>query len=333
MPKFNDQLLAMFLKRTPFYAGGWGDEGLIRDVMERLAAPDDPSPIDVRWSRPGERVAEGYFRSPVADVIPLPAEACTAYFRLELPKVRDGEPPPPVCIYLAATGDQGYLARRMISGPLVRRGIGALVLENPYYGTRRPRGQRFVAPQRFVDQLMMNYATVEEGRALLAWLKGEGFEHVGVAGYSMGGFMAAYVAAATPFAIAAAPCAAGNSAGPTFTESPLAQVPAWDVLQDGLGIDARTKFLELVNSYTLTRWDPPVDAESAIIVGLTHDLIIPPAEVKALHAHWPGSRLRWVNASHMSGVYTRVRAVREAIYDAFSIRLYKASRASTDSQV
>jgi len=294
--------------------------------MHRLAEPNEPAEIEVQWSKPGGRVAEGFFRSPAADAIPLPAEARTAYFRLELPEPTEDEPPPPVCVYLAATGDQGYLARRLISAPLVRRGIGAVVLENPYYGVRRPRAQKYIAPQRFVDQLMMNYATVEEGRALLRWLKERGFEHVGVAGYSMGGFMAAYVAAATPFEIAAAPCAAGNSAGPTFTESPLAEVPAWDVLQDGLDMDARQKFLELVNHYTLSRWNPPIDAESAIIVGLTHDLIIPPAEVEALHAHWPGSRLRWVNASHMSGVYGRVRAVREAIYDAFSIRIYKATR-------
>lgn len=326
MPSFNDQLLAKFLKRTPFYADGWGDEGLIQTVMDRLSSPGPPQKIDVKWSKPGERVAEGFFRSPVADDVPLPPEARTAYFRLELPEPIPGEPAPPVCVYLAATGDQGYLARRMISGPLVRRGIGALVLENPYYGQRRPRTQKYVAPQRFVDQLMMNYATVQEGRALLAWLKDRGFDHVGVAGYSMGGFMSAYVAAATPFAVAAAPCAAGNSAGPTFTESPLSEVPAWDVLQDGLSMDAREKFLELVNNYTLSKWDPPVDPESAIILGLKKDLIIPPSEVEALHAHWPGSRLRWVNASHMSGVYGRVRAVREAIYDSISIRVFKASR-------
>ena len=69
-----------------------------------------------------------------------------------------------------------------------------------------------------------------------------------------------------------------------------------------------------------------VDAESAIIVGMRQDQIIPPAEVEALHRHWVGSRLRWVEGSHMSAIVGRVRAMREAIYDAFSIRIYKASQ-------
>ncbi len=330
MSSFNDQLLAMFLTRTPFYPNGWGDEALIQELVDRLASMSEPADIDVKWSKPGGRVSEGFFRSPVADLVPLPPEACTAYFRMELPPHRDGEPPPPVCVYLAGTGDQGYTGRRLISAPLIRRGIGAVVLENPYYGQRRPKGQKFIAPQRFVDQLMMNYATVEETRSLLRWLRQRGFEHVGVAGYSMGGFMAAYVAASTPFAIAAVPCAAGNSAGPTFTESPLSKVPAWDALQAGLDTDARGKFLDLMSNYTLSSWAPPVDAESAIIVGLDQDIIIAPSEVEALHAHWPGSRLRWVKGSHMSSVWGRVRAIREAVYDSFSIRVFKETRERLD---
>ena len=326
MPSFNDQLLAKFLKLRPFYPDGWGDEGLIRDVMARLSEPAPPAKIEVQWSHPGERISEGFFRSPAADVLPLPAEACTAYFQLHLPEPRHDQPPPAVCLYLAATGDQTYVARRVVASPLVRKGIGALILENPYYGNRRPKDQKYVAPRRFVDQLMMNYATVEEGRALLHWLRENGFEHVGVAGYSMGGFMSAYVAASTPFPIAAIPCAAGNSAGRTFTDTPLAEVPDWDALSDTQSPDAKARFLELLSAYTLSQWDPPVDPESAIIVGMRHDQIIPADEVAALHEHWKGSRLRWVEGGHMSAIVGRVRAMREAIYDAFSIRIYKASQ-------
>lgn len=328
MSGLNDQILAKFLTRTPFYADGWGDEAAIADVIALLAERREPAKIDITWSKPNGRACEGYFRSPADAHIPLPPESRTAYVRFELPDViaAEDEPLPPVCVYLAGTGDQGYLGRRIVSAPLVQRGIGAIILENPYYGRRKPRGQRYIAPQRFIDQLMMNYATIEEGRALLRWLKDAGYEHVGVAGFSMGGFMAAYIAAATPFAIAAAPCAAGNSAGPTFTESPLSQALAWDRLQDGLDVDARERFLDLVGSYALTSWAPPVDPESAVILGMKEDLIIPPDEVRALHNHWPGARLRWIDGTHMSGVVGRVRAVREAVYDAFSIRIYKASR-------
>jgi hypothetical protein len=46
----------------------------------------------------------------------------------------------PLCIQLAATGDQGlWKRRRFIAQPLLAQGIGSLILENAYYGSRRPK--------------------------------------------------------------------------------------------------------------------------------------------------------------------------------------------------
>ena len=51
MPTFNDRILGMILKQTPFYPDGWGDAGLIREVMDHLARPDDPPEIKIHWTK------------------------------------------------------------------------------------------------------------------------------------------------------------------------------------------------------------------------------------------------------------------------------------------
>jgi esterase/lipase len=57
----------------------------------------------------------------------------------------------------------------------------------------------------------MGLAAEREGRALLGWLRSVGFENVGVSGLSMGGQVAASVAATLPYPVAAAPLAPPDS--------------------------------------------------------------------------------------------------------------------------
>ena len=48
----------------------------------------------------------------------------------------------PIAIVLAGTGEQGFSRRRqLLSYPLAKLGVASLVLESPYYGSRRPAGQ------------------------------------------------------------------------------------------------------------------------------------------------------------------------------------------------
>jgi hypothetical protein len=49
----------------------------------------------------------------------------------------------PVVLHYAGTGDQGYTRRRVIlAKPLMNEHkIGSVIIENPFYGTRRPKEQ------------------------------------------------------------------------------------------------------------------------------------------------------------------------------------------------
>jgi len=38
---------------------------------------------------------------------------------------------------------------------------------------------------------------------------------------------------------------------------------------------------------------------SAFLIGAKSDAYVPPASVEALHRHWPGSTLRWIDSGHV----------------------------------
>jgi hypothetical protein len=61
----------------------------------------------------------------------------------------------PVSLHFAATGNEGFSRRRTaFAKPLARADISSMILENPYYGLRRPAGQHSkIAPvcERYLD--------------------------------------------------------------------------------------------------------------------------------------------------------------------------------------
>jgi pimeloyl-ACP methyl ester carboxylesterase len=318
-----DLVATSFQSLTPFFRDGWGDEAVIDEIAQHFFDLAEPSRIDVRWaheeSKRGIVIREGYFETPSA--FPMPPQARTAWFEMLLPP-HSREVRPPVVVHLAATGDQGYRHRRRLAKKLVYRGIGSVILENPYYGKRTPRGQVGVAVRTVADQLMMNYATVLEAHALMNWLTERGHPATGVTGYSMGGFMSAYAAALYRAPIVAVPCAAGVSPGFTFVHTHMQKVPDWDALRQSVD-NPRERFEELLDVLSVDRLSPPVDTESAFVLAAERDAIVPPEQSVLLHRHWQGSRLRWLNAGHITGFLVRLGPIVDAVYDAFAVRLYK----------
>lgn len=67
----------------------------------------------------------------------------------------------------------------------------------------------------------------------------------------------------------------------------------------------------------MDRYAPPLDPSRAILVSCRHDGFIPAEEAEALHAHWAGSEIRWVEGGHFTGLVLRHEAHRRALLDAF----------------
>jgi hypothetical protein len=220
---------------------------------------------------------------------------------------------------LAATGEEGFLFRRVFARLLLARGLAALLLENPFYGQRRPRRQRGPLVRTVRDQFAMNISTTEEARGLIDWARRDGYPAVGVSGYSQGGIMAAFATALTPFPVAVVPRGAGNSAKQIFTNAALSRRIAWRALGRQIGSveKARDYFEECLVPVEIARYPAPALPEAAILVSARNDGFVPAAQAEALHRHWPGSELRWLDTSHILGA-AHLKPHQEAIIDAFS---------------
>jgi hypothetical protein len=317
-----DRLYASQSNKRLFFRDGWGDLPLL-ERLAREGIVQTPAPaIRIDWEpsrdAPGAVLQAGSFASPFTGA-GFPEASRTAYVERILPRGADARTP--VCVHFAATGDEGFeRRRRTLALPLAREGIGSLLLENPFYGRRRPPDQHGKMLNRFSDLWAMGGATVLEGRALVRWLGEAGCERIGVSGVSMGGGMAAQVGVLAERPVAIASFITPNSASAVFTEGVLKHYLAWDVLNrqlDGRGpaIEFMRKLLDLSD---LRRLPPPARPAAAFLVAARKDAYIPPAAAKRLHAHWPGSHLQWLNTGHIGAFLFHRRTFIAAIRSAFA---------------
>jgi pimeloyl-ACP methyl ester carboxylesterase len=308
-------------RQPRFFEEGWGSNALLEKLTRGPQGFAFPELSEVRLRHLGREgrllVQEGRFPSPAA-VGSLPAACQEARFQLLLPQ--DAGPRPPVCVFLAASGDEGFGVRRFLARELARHGVGALLLENPYYGSRRPPGQKGHAVRTVADLLLMFRATAVEATALLGWLLATGHPKVGISGYSMGGSIAAYAAAMFPLPAAVIPLAASPSPAPVFTEGVLSSVPDWEALGRTTGGPeaARQRLAELLSAASTTVLPPLSNPRRAILVAARRDGFVPSSATLRLLQHWRGAELRYVPGGHVSAFITGRAAMTQAILDAFS---------------
>jgi len=219
------------------------------------------------------------------------------------------------CVILAASRDEGYKMREHIFGALLTHGLDLYLPENPFYGLRRTTSSACLAT--FSDQALMNLGMVWESRALVEYLRNS-YQKVAVAGYSMGGHMAAITAAVCPFPIACAALATGASAAPIYTQGLL----SWSIDlaalagKTGLQSEANERLRRLIEASDLMQYAPPLRTDAAVLVGCVRDGYVLPNEILRLHEYWPGSELRWLQAGHVTAVIRGRSFLRGAVADA-----------------
>jgi Alpha/beta hydrolase domain containing 18 len=116
-----------------------------REACYRLVPRDYPVEITKEEVTSDSRIIEGKFVTPLELYLPglVPKVAQDAHFQIILPLKWKEEDYKPVCLHLAGTGDHYFWRRRnLIAKPLLKEGLGAILLENPFYGLRKPKDQK-----------------------------------------------------------------------------------------------------------------------------------------------------------------------------------------------
>lgn len=304
-----------------FFQDGWGD----RDLIERYIALADRHPDDidvhVRWSPAtpwnGFAVHSGDYASPVEDLPPgvewssleavLPGGECRG-----------------LVVQMGAWNDNGFGGRRPLARRLASVGIGSVMMATPYFGARRPHGDGRHPIASVSDFFVMGRAAVLEARAVLTNLHRDGLAPfgrsgrvpVGVAGYSMGGNLGAFVSATVRFPVATSVAAAAHSPEPTFLGGLIRAGIDWDALADGG--DPEQQLHDALSSISVLNFPPPPHAAAAVIVAGRGDGYIPTEAVEALHRHWKGSELRWTPEGHATLLWLRRPTLTRAVVDSFA---------------
>ncbi len=309
MDRIGTALAGMPRLYEPIFSEGWGQpERLqaLQDLAGRVPLPELlPMEARIISEAPERRVTDLRFPTPAGD---LPDASWMAHARLIEPYGASR-----LAIGFASFNDHGYQTRTAVVRPLLDQGIAVALLENPYYGQRRPHPD--LQPMRTVaDLLSMGSAAVWEGLSLAVSLAETGPWTIGFFGYSMGGNIAALAAATSPFPVACAALAASHSPGPVFTGGALARAVAWDALG---GPTSSAKLGRVLGSASVLRFRPEPWTSSAVIVAAERDGYIPSHAVEDLHAHWPGSLLRVVPGGHASLLKLGKDELGKAIMDAF----------------
>ncbi|RLU27308.1 hypothetical protein DMN91_001109 [Ooceraea biroi] len=143
---------------TKFFTKGWGSPQNLKRIFEfrkvianreacyNMIPLDYPIEItkDETWS--DCHVIEGQFESPFEKYLPgiMPDKTKIAYFQMVLPPKWSSHKIKPICLHLAGTGDHFFWRRRnLIAKPLLKEsGIASILLENPFYGLRKPDDQK-----------------------------------------------------------------------------------------------------------------------------------------------------------------------------------------------
>lgn len=312
-----DRVVGRALAFGKMFEDGFGARDLIDGLLAEGLPASPPAELKVELvetTRPrnGTYQGLGYFDTP--DPHPALPDACRrAVFEWHAPSAKLADHP--TVLALASSGEEGFGRRRAQLGALVGEGYGLVILENAFYGRRRPAGQTGPRLRTFGHQLLMNRTILLEARALLAWLRASGDQPLVVTGYSMGGYMAAYSGALLDFPVGIAACAAGLSPAAIYTSGQLSRSIAWPAMHAG-DDDARAAVSGILDA--LAAMVPAGgNGETAVIVGAAADGFVPVAEVEALHARWPGSQVQWMRGGHVSAYVLGAKRFRSAVRTSF----------------
>ncbi|XP_037872274.1 protein ABHD18 isoform X1 [Bombyx mori] len=233
---------------TKFFTKGWGKPENLRRLFEfrkvvsnreecfKLVERDYPVTITKEQNVAEGKLLEGYFTSPLEKHLPgiVPEIAQKAHFQALLPTKWPDKDCKPVCLHLAGTGDHFYWRRRnlMVKPLLKEAGIGGIILENPFYGLRKPIDQIRSSLHNVSDIFVMGGCLILESLVLFHWCERNGLGPLGVTGLSMGGHMASLAATNWPKPLVLVPCLSWSTASAVFLQGVMAHSINWDLLED-----------------------------------------------------------------------------------------------------
>jgi len=256
---------------------------------------------------------DGRFLSPVEEL--LPREAKQSHVRQILPLNHTKQTP--MLVHFAGTGDEGHGMRTfLLAKPLAKHGIGSIILEQPYYGVRKPKNQNGAFLRTVTDLFKMVHGAIEEGRSIIKWLHTQNYSHLAVTGISMGGNTALLVGSLVDWPLAVIPCVPTYSPVPVFFDLLLSTSVDWDVLKrepPPVGADTIKYLRERFSLTDIRNFPPPLRPDWTHIITGKADGYVPKDTAEIILNHWKGAKSTELHSGHVATVAFRSGSVRKII--------------------
>lgn len=305
-----DRVQIWALKKNHCFHGGWGDLAAVEHIAGELTDPPPLVPLEPDFSLPtrvlGADLRVGSFVSPAPGLPEIAREGRFWWLHPADQEVKGA------VVAFASWGDEGPTMRGRILGPLVREGVSIVILENPYYGVRRPEGGLHTV----ADFIRMQGSAFIEGRALIRWMQRSIDAPVAVFGFSMGGHVGSAIATSlrtVPFVIAAPPLCPSEP----MSAGPLQVGVRWDAL-GGLTPSVQERWVELMDAYDLRNLPGPAAPENTRVFGCLADGLVPPTHAAEVAGAWR-TPFEWLDTGHVGVALTKGKVLRRALRDVLGI--------------
>jgi len=180
-------------------------------------------------------------------------------------------------------------------------GMEVVQIQPPYHGRRTPRasllgGELFWTADvvRSIESLRQ---TLLDARTLLAWMRKESPQPVGIAGLSLGGALAATLTCLEPRFAFSAPLIAHMDLGALVAHAPVLGAMREDLARFGWAPRDFAAFTQRIGWNELAPVLPP---ERIHLFAAKDDRFFHPGIVRAMWRRWDRPKIRWYAGSHMA---------------------------------
>jgi dienelactone hydrolase len=171
----------------------------------------------------------------------------------------------------------------------------------PFHGQRKPPGSLFSGEYFWTADLVRSMEGVRQAvadtRALMAWLRAEGYERVGITGISLGGAITMLLACLEPLPDCIVPIIAHLELEAAVEEAPI----LWRMKQDleNWGVDAEQR-RDLFERVGMSSFLPKLAVERQLWIQAREDVYIDATLAEEQWRAWGRPPILWIDGGHMT---------------------------------
>lgn len=171
----------------------------------------------------------------------------------------------------------------------------------PFHGKRNPRGALFSGEYFWTADLVRSIEGVRQAvcdtRSLMDWLRGHGYERVGVTGISLGGALTMITGCVDPLPDFIIPIIGHLELQDAVEHAPILWRMKHDLEKWGIDHAARTKLFERLR---ITNYQPKLERHKQLWIEAREDVYIDAKMVEKQWERWNKPPIFWIDGGHMS---------------------------------